>query len=120
MISIFVTVGKSGSITVRATLGGGGAKKHNNFELAILLFPFSISPCPTDFKDIKMSSEDPWEMIPLECLSYTKNMAKIQRKWPQCQSRFCSVHNFFTDAYLSIPLSLLIYIFPIICINNHI
>ena len=61
-----------------------------------------------------MSSEDPWEVLPLDWSISSKTEAKVQRKWPVFQNRFCFGYNFLTNANFSILLSLLIYTFPIL------
>ena len=43
---------------------------------------------------------------------------KIQRKWPKFDTRFCFGHNIWSDAYFSIPFSLVMYIYPARCIEN--
>ena len=45
---------------------------------------------------------------------------KIQRKWPKFDTRFCFGHNIWSDAYFSIPFSLVIYIYPARCMETNI
>ena len=61
------------------TMGQG---KNSTSWIWIYLTSYSHSPCSTDSKNKKMSSEDPREVLPLELSILGKNEAKIQRKWP--------------------------------------
>ena len=67
-----------------------------------------------------MSSEDHWEVLPLEWPFSDKKMAKIQRKWPQFATVFRFGRNFLYDACFSIPFSLVTYICSILCSGTHI
>ena len=42
-----------------------------------------------------MSSEDHWEVLPLEWPFSDKNMVKIERKWPKYETSFCFGNNFW-------------------------
>ena len=76
----------------------GGSKKLKTWFLN-LRASYSCSPTSTDSKNKKMSSEDHSEVLPLEWPFLDKNMAKIQRNWPQFETLF----------------SLVIYIFSTLC-----
>ena len=67
-----------------------------------------------------MSSEDHWEVLPLDRPFSDKNWPKKQRKWPYYETVFCFCHNFLYDACFSIPFSLVTYICSILRSGTHI
>ena len=60
------------------------------------------------------------ELLPLEWPFSASKEPKIQRKWPKFDTQFCFGHNFWSDAYFSIPFSLVIYIYPARCMETNI
>ena len=60
-----------------------------------------------------MNSESPWEVLPLEG-------PILASKWHKFHIQFCFGHNFWSDAYFSIPFSLVIYIYPARCMETNI
>ena len=67
-----------------------------------------------------MSSEDHWEVLPLDRPFSDENWAKIQRKWPYYETVFCFRHNFLYDACFSIPFSVVNYTCSILRRGTHI
>ena len=67
-----------------------------------------------------MSSEDHWEVLPLDRPFSYKNWAKRQRKWPYYETVFCFCHNFLYDACFSIPFSVVNYTCSILRRVTHI
>ena len=80
----------------------GGGKKSKSWNL-IRLTSLSHSLCSTDSKNIKMSSEDPWEVLALKGQISDQNEAKIQRNRPKFQSQFWLPNNLLPDVVFSIP-----------------
>ena len=59
--------------------GGGQQNKKVDSELALRVFQF---PMLHWIQNKKISSEDPWEVLPVEWSISGKKQTKIQRKWP--------------------------------------